>query len=159
MCCVLPTVLGCGASRAPEGRPAGDSAALAPATLLPPAVSLAGTWHTGTGAEPIVDSVVLRPPCLVLPAVWLIEQEGNVLRAWWFPEQYSQGIRSPAGVGRETPARGTISGIDVVLDDGTYRYVLRYDSASTHLRGTRSGRQFWAVRQRVERTESCLPPP
>lgn len=154
----------CAPAAPPAGAPAAaiaDSVAL-PEPLLPPAANLSGGWYTGTGtaAEPEVKEIRLHPGCVVVPRVWLIEQQGNALRAWDFPESYNQGISLPnQGVARIAPATGSISGNDVVLRDGTYAWVLRFDSASTHLRGTRNGERFWAVRQVVVRTETCLPPP
>jgi len=131
-----------------------------PSALLPPATDLNGGWFTGTGEEPQVPVIVLHPVCAVVPAVWLVEQKGNAVRAWAFPEQFNQGVmRRNDNVARIEPATGTISGTDVRLDDGTWRYALVYDSASEHLRGTRNGARFWAVRQKIVRTEFCLPPP
>ena len=127
--------------------------------LAPPVADLSGGWATGTGDPPRIPTIVLYPTCTVVPAVWLIEQKGNALRAWAFPERYNQGIATNDPVARIAPATGTISGDEVVLDDGTYRYLLRYDTATTHLVGTRNGASFWAVRQQVVREGLCLPPP
>lgn len=135
-----------------------DSSAAQP--LRAPVTDLTGSWTTGTADPPQVPVIVRHPTCTVIPAVWIIEQEGNQLRAWTFRERYNQGIvRAGDHLARAMPATGTISGAAVLLDDGSYRYVLTYDSASTHLRGTRNGQPFWAARQRVERPEPCLPPP
>jgi hypothetical protein len=128
----------------------------APAVLQPPATDLTGTWATGTGAEPAASRIELRPGCTVNPAVWIIEQTGNELQSWAFPESYNQGI-VPKGPGRARAASvpGWISATEVSIDDGQDRYVLRYDVESQHLRGTRNGAPFWAVRQVVVRTEAC----
>lgn len=155
-------VLACASRHEPEPKtPAlADSSVPFSAPLLPPGVDLTGSWRGGTGPEPEVQTIVLHPTCLVIPAVWLIEQEGNALSAWNFPERYNQGIRNRNDPGpRLAPARGTISGLDVFLSDGTDRYVLRYDTTSRHLRGTRNTEPFWAVRQVVQRTHVCPPPP
>jgi hypothetical protein len=127
-----------------------------PAAFLPPATDLTGTWATGTGAEPTLEKVTLHPGCQYNPPVWIIQQTGNVLEAWDFPESFNQGIavKGP-GLARIAASPGRISGSEVTIDDGRYRYVLRYDEASKHLRGTRNGSPFWAVRQAVVRTEAC----
>ena len=129
------------------------------APLVTPLTDLSGGWATGTGDPPQVPKIVLHPTCTVVPAVWLIEQKGNALRAWAFPERYNQGIATKSAAARIAPAMGTISGAEVVLDDGTDRYLLRYDTSTSHLAGTRNGTSFWAVRQLVVREGTCLPPP
>lgn len=125
-------------------------------TLLPAGVDLTGSWATGTGPGPAVARVTLHPSCTYNPPAWIIRQTGNLLEAWAFPESYNQGIvvRGP-GRARIAAARGTISGLDVAIDDGGTRYALRYDETSGQLRGTRSGEPFWAVRQEVVRTHAC----
>ena len=124
--------------------------------LLPPAVDLSGGWATGSANEPPPGPVVLHPSCTYNPPVWLLEQKGNALKAWLFPESFNQGVKR-AGPGPEkvAPAIGTISGADVRIDDGTYRFELRFDPESGHLRGTRNGAPFWAARQTIVRTEAC----
>jgi hypothetical protein len=88
--------------------------------------------------------------------VWLIQQSGNTLKAWAFPESFNQGIvRAGPGPERVAGAPGTISGGDVVIADGEVRFVLRYEAESGHLRGTRNGVAFWAARQTIVRTEAC----
>jgi hypothetical protein len=125
-------------------------------TLLPPAVDLTGNWATGTGPEPATARITLHPDCTYNPPVWVIRQTGNLIEAWAFAGSYNQGIvtRNP-GVARVKASPGTISGFDVDISDGPTRYVLRYDNGSGHLRGTRDGTSFWAVRQVVVRTQSC----
>jgi hypothetical protein len=44
----------------------------------------------------------------------------------------------PAAVGR-------INGVHLTMRLDTLRYVLRYDRASAHLRGTLNGKPFWAI--------------
>lgn len=134
--------------------PASDTLAAAP--LLPPVIDLSGQWYTGQGPEPDAPRMVLHPACSINPAAWVLQQRGNDISAWTFAESFNQGIVSPGPgpeVNRGTP--GTISGADVILDDGVTRYVLRYDAASEHLRGTRNGAAFWAVRQTVVRLSAC----
>ncbi len=124
--------------------------------LLPPAVDLTGGWTTGSGSEPPPGPVVLYPSCTYNPAVWIIRQSGNALKALVVPERFNQGIvRAGPGPARVADSPGTISGTDVVIDDGQDRYVLRYDPESGHLRGTRNGAPFWAARQKLVRTEAC----
>ncbi len=124
--------------------------------LLPPAVDLTGGWTTGSGNEPPPGPVVHHPSCTYNPAVWIVRQSGNTLKAWVMPESFNQGIvRAGPGPAKVAGSPGTISGADVVIDDGVDRYVLRYDRDSGHLRGTRNGAPFWAARQKVVRTEAC----
>ena len=125
-------------------------------TLLPPGVDLTGSWATGSGPEPATASITLHPDCTYNPPAWVIKQTGNLIEAWTFAGSYNQGIvtRSP-GPARVMASPGTISGFDVGISDGPTRYVLRYDEASGHLRGTRDGTPFWAVRQVVVRTQAC----
>lgn len=125
-------------------------------TLLPAGVNLTGSWATGTGLEPAVASFTLHPSCTYNPPAWIIQQAGNLVEAWAFPESYNQGIvvKGP-GQARIAAARGTVSGLDVAIDDGETRYALRYDETSRHLRGTRNGERFWAVRQEVVRMQAC----
>ena len=165
---LLLGVLGCvsaprtPAPRAPESSAPAvrDTAMVPPDPLLPPDVNLSGGWYVGTGAEPQVDAIVLHPTCLVNPAAWVIEQDGNALRAWEFAQSFNQGMVRPNDAPvRVAVARGTISGSDVVLEDDRSRWVLRFDAASGHLRGTRNAAPFWAVRQQVVRTQACPPPP
>ena len=128
--------------------------------LLPPVVDLSGGWTTGSGTEPPPGPVVRYPPCAYNPAVWIIQQSGNTLKAWLMPESFDQGIaRLGPGPEKVAGSPGTISGADVVIDDGEDRFVLRYDPESGHLRGTRNGAPFWAARQKVVRTEACPPVP
>jgi len=137
------------------------SAATSPAhetkvELLAPAVDLTGAWTTGSGSEPPAGPVVHRPQCTYHPAVWIIQQSGNTLKAWAMPERFDQGVvRRGPGAARATGSPGTVSGADVVIDDGQDRYVLRYDRESGHLRGTRNGAPFWAARQQVVRPDLC----
>jgi hypothetical protein len=124
--------------------------------LLPPAVDLSGGWATGSGNEPPPGPVVRHPSCAYNPAVWIIEQTENTLKAWLMPESFNQGIaRRGPGPAKVVGSPGTISGADVVIDDGQDRFVLRYDHDSGHLRGTRNGTLFWAARQQVVRTGEC----
>jgi hypothetical protein len=124
--------------------------------LLAPATDLSGGWATGTTNEPPPGPVVQRPPCAHNPAVWIIEQSGNTLKAWAFPESFDQGIkRAEPGPQRVAGSPGTISGVDVLIVDGESRFVLRFDAESGHLRGTRNGGPFWAARQKIVRAEAC----
>lgn len=127
-----------------------------------PDTNLSGTWSVGGGdqPEPQALTVVLHPTCVVVPPAWLLEHQDSSIRAWSFPERYNQGIKAANdATARVKPAEGWVSGPDVVIQDESYVYVLRYDRTSTHLRGTRNGAPFWAVRQQVVRTGACPPPP
>lgn len=124
--------------------------------LLTPVTDLSGGWATGSTNEPPRGPVVLHPSCAYNPAVWLIQQSGNTLKVWAFPESFNQGIkRAEPGPQRVEGSPGSISGVDVVITDGESRFVLRYDAESGHLRGSRNGVAFWAARQIIVRTEAC----
>lgn len=124
--------------------------------LLPPETDLTGMWAADSTFEPAIEKITLHPGCTYNPAVWIIRQTGNMLEAWAFAESYNQGIAAKGpGPGRIAASPGQISGLDVTIDDGQHRYVMRYDAESKHLRGTRDGRPFWAARQVVVRTEAC----
>jgi hypothetical protein len=122
------------------------------------AVDLTGTWATGSTGEPDVRRIVLRPECNQSPAVWLVEQKGDTLRTWTIPASHAQGVRS-APPASAAAAEGQVSGVDVTLRMPGSSYILRYDSTSGHLRGTRDGAPFWAVRQAIVRPQGCIPPP
>jgi hypothetical protein len=129
------------------------------AERLPLEVDLTGRWATGSMSEPSVAKIVLQPPCRITPAAWILQQRGDTIQAWSFPESYAQGIaRGPSGPATD-PARGRISGLNVVIRDAESRYVLRYDTATAHLRGTKNGAPFWAVRQEIVRVQECPPVP
>jgi hypothetical protein len=157
---VACAALACRASTHP---PAGVQAPAPALAVEPPRtghadVNLTGTWTTGSSSEPAVNQIVLRPLCNYHPALWIIQQEGDSMRAWKIPESRDQGIASRQAV-TSAPAEGWVSGVDVTIGTSGARYVLRYDSTSTHLRGTLNGAPFWAVRLEVVRPEGCLPPP
>ena len=124
--------------------------------LLAPATDLSGGWATGSANEPPPGPVVQHPSCAYNPAVWIIQQSGNALKAWAFPESFNQGIkRAEPGPERIAGSPGTISGVDVLIRDAEFRFVLRYDAESGHLRGTRNGMTFWAARQNIVRAGAC----
>jgi len=146
--CVAP---GPGAASVPLGN--SDTARV---ELLAPVTDLSGGWATGSANEPLPGPVVQHPSCATNPAVWIIQQSGNTLKAWAFPESFNQGImRAEPSPRRVAGSPGTISGVDVLIDDGESRFVLRYDAESGHLRGTRNGVAFWAARQNIVRGEAC----
>jgi hypothetical protein len=125
--------------------------------LMPPVTDLSGDWATGSAYEPPSGPVVLHPSCANNPAVWIIQQEGNTLKAWALPASFNQGIkREGPGPERIAASPGTMSGADVLIAEEGVRYVLRYDAESGHLRGTRNGVPFWAARQVIARGEICL---
>lgn len=124
--------------------------------LLAPATDLSGGWATGSVNEPPPGPVVLHRSCAHNPAVWLIQQSGNTLQAWMFPESFNQGIkRAEPGPERVVGAQGTMSGVDVLIVEASSRFVLRYDVESGHLRGTRNGMPFWAARQKIVGADEC----
>ena len=124
--------------------------------LLAPVTNLSGGWATGSANEPPPGPVVQHPSCANNPAVWIIQQSGNTLKAWAVPASFNQGImRAEPSPRRVAGSPGTISGVDVLIDDGESRFVLRYDAESGHLRGMRNNVAFWAARQSIVRTEAC----
>jgi hypothetical protein len=152
----MGAVLSCATPGTPGTSLPPGNADTAKVQLLTPVTDLSGSWATGTTNEPPRGPVVLHPSCANNPAVWLIQQSGNTLKAWTFPESFNQGIvRAGPGPERVAGSPGTISGADVIIVDGDSRFVLRYDAESGHLRGTRNGVAFWAARQTIVRTEAC----
>ena len=139
--------------RAEAAAPTADSVRIAPA-----AIDLTGAWATGSTGEPAVRRIVLHPECNYSPAVWLLEQRGDTLRARAIPASRAQGVLSSQPVST-VAAEGRVSGVDLTLRMADASYVLRYDSTSGHLRGTLNGAPFWAVRQVVIRPQGCIPPP
>jgi hypothetical protein len=139
--------------RAEVAQPAVDSIPIRPA-----AVDLSGAWATGSTNEPAVRRVALRLQCNYTPALWILEQRGDSVRAWAIPESRAQGVRAPEPVS-PAAAEGRISGVNLTMRIGDTRYVLRYDSTSGHLRGTLNGAPFWAIRQDLVRPDGCIPVP
>lgn len=108
---------------------------------------LSGSWMSGTtGEPPPVREVVLHTECAHHPAAWVIEQRGSEIQAWQFPASMDQGIVRNEPVQRIQPDLGRVCGREIVFADGSR---LRWDPDTEHLRGTRAGKPFWAVRQRV----------
>jgi len=161
---VLCAALACRASAHPRAAVQATAPAVQPATIAAPirtgyaAVNLTGEWTTGSAGEPGARLIMLQPECNYSPALWIIEQEGDTVRAWQIPASHAQGIATREAVS-SAPAQGWISGLDVTIGTGSQGYVLRYDSTSAHLRGTLNGAPFWAVRVDVVRREDCIPPP
>jgi hypothetical protein len=122
------------------------------------AVDLTGAWATGSAAEPAVPRIVIRPQCNYSPALWVLQQNGDTVRAWVIPESRAQGIRSLEVISK-VAAEGRVSGVDLIMGAAGARYVLRYDSTSGHLRGTLNGAPFWAVREDIVRPQGCIPVP
>lgn len=135
--------------------PAVDSQSRRPA---PPAVDLTGPWIHGATNEPAVPRVTLELQCNYTPSIWLIEQRGDTVRSWTNPASRAQGIATPPPP-RPVFAEGRIAGTDVTMRSADSRYVLRYDRASGHLRGTLNGAPFWAVRQEIVQARDCIPVP
>ena len=122
-------------------------------------MDLSGRWATGSEGEPVARKITLNPQCLYNPGAWVIQQTGDTLEAWTFPDTWDKGTASLDPIVSRVGAKGRISGLDVTIHDGASRYVLRYDRASGHLRGTRNGQPFWAVRQEIVRLQECMPVP
>jgi len=144
-------------SRAHDGAEPSPPIAV-PARTGHAAVDLTGTWTTGSAGEPEAKQIERRPECNYSPAVWIIEQSGDTVRAWQFPERREQGIATKEAVSK-AGAEGWVSGADVVMSMSGARYVLHYDSTSGHLRGTLNGAPFWAVPLQIVRPEGCIPVP
>jgi hypothetical protein len=136
-------------------------------------LGLSGAWATGSTGEPAVPRIVIRPPCNFSPALWLLQQNGDTVRAWAIPGSYAQGVSASHPLSTVAAAEGRLSGVDLTMSVArstllpqsdspttpTERYILRYDSTTGHLRGTLNGAAFWAVRQDVVRPEGCEPIP
>ena len=122
-----------------------------------PGIDLSGAWATGGGVvEPASPTVVLHVDCRVHPAAWVIQQDGNRIQTWIFPESFEQGVARKDPPVLPRPATGKISGVRVRIDDAESHYRLRYDEQSQHLRGTLNGTPFWAVRQIVANPGPCM---
>jgi hypothetical protein len=121
-------------------------------------VDLTGAWATGGAGEPAAERIVLRVECNYSPALWIIQQSGDTVRAWAIPASRAQGIATSQPVST-VAAEGRVSGVELTMGIAGARYVLRYDSTSGHLRGTLNGAPFWAVRQDIVRPDNCLPVP
>ena len=124
----------------------------------PAAVDLSGAWASGSTGETDVPRLVLRLQCNYTPALWVMDQRGDTVRAWAIPESRAQGVRARDPVSR-VAAEGRLRGVNLTMKLGTSRYVLRYDSTSGHLRGTLNGAPFWAVRQDIVHAQGCIPVP
>ncbi|MFL5560998.1 MAG: hypothetical protein ACJ79K_05950 [Gemmatimonadaceae bacterium] len=157
---ICAAIVACRASAYPRA----DVQVAQPVTIATPVrtghagVDLSGAWTTGSGGEPAAQLIYLHPECNYSPALWIIEQEADTVRAWQSPASHAQGIATTEHV-RAVPAEGWISGLDVTIGTAGARYVLRYDSTSAHLRGTFNGAPFWAARVEVVQPKGCIPVP
>jgi hypothetical protein len=125
--------------------------------MVPPPFSVTGNWATGYGAADAAPPVVtISPPCNYSPAVWAIQQNGDTVYTWHFGDRYARGVRDTSPPERIAET-GRVTGSEVTLD-GDAHYRLRYDPESGHLRGTKDGRLFWAVKQEEVRKERCVDP-
>lgn len=140
-------------ARTPNAAPVVDTARRVQA-----AVNLTGSWATGTGLEPAARQVVMQPQCNYSPAMWILEQSGDTVRAWMIAESYAKGVAEPRSASRAA-TEGRVSGLDLTLGSGGSRYLLHYDSTSGHLRGTLNGAPFWAIRLEVVQPQGCIPVP
>ena len=70
---------------------------------------------------------------------------GDTVRAWAIPQSWAKGTASAGPAVSATPVMGRVRGVNVVIGTTDPRYVLHYDSASGHLRGTLNGAPFWAA--------------
>lgn len=129
-----------------------------PVPTGPAAINVTGTWATGSAGEPEAKRIVLHPQCNYSPAVWILQQDGDTVRAWAVPESWAKGTATSESVSA-APTEGRVSGVDVVIGTSGARYVLRFDSTSSHLRGTLNGAPFWAVPLEIVRPEGCLAVP
>jgi hypothetical protein len=130
-----------------------DSIPLRPAT-----VNLSGAWATGSTGEPASPRVLLHVECNYTPSLWVLQQDGDTVRAWVIPESRAQGIPTTQHISAVGPV-GRISGVDLEMRTAGTRLLLRYDSTSGHLRGTLNDAPFWAVRQEIVRPDNCIPIP
>jgi hypothetical protein len=163
MLLVLCAAIGCRASAhprivAPATADTTQAAIAAPVRTGHAGVNLTGTWTTGSANEPSAKLILLQPQCNYHPALWILQQDGDTVRAWTILASHDQGIATREAISA-APAGGWVSGTDVMIATSGNRYVLRHDSTTTHLRGTLNGAPFWAVRVDVVRPGGCIPPP
>ena len=114
-----------------------------------------GQWMGGSGPEPLDRVIASEAQCRYHPASWVLEQRGDTVFSWHFPASFEQGVASREPLVRTVPAIGRVKRDTIFLKDGDDRFVLRYDTVSTHLRGTRNGEPFWAVRTQELHRERC----
>jgi hypothetical protein len=114
-----------------------------------------GVWVGGTGAEPKQRVQVAEAQCLYHPAAWALEQRGDTVFSYHFPESWEQGVARTDPPISKAPALGRVRRDTIYLRDGSETYVLRYDAVSGHLRGTRNGEPFWALRRQEIHREQC----
>ena len=143
-------------SRAPTPTPS-SAPVVDTARRVHAAVNLTGSWRTGSGPEPAAALIIEQPQCNYSPAMWLLEQSGDTVRAFSIASSYAKGVAEPEAISR-VAIEGSLSGLDLTLGSSP-RYVLHYDSASGHLRGTLDGAPFWAVRLHIVEPQGCIPPP
>lgn len=126
-----------------------------PPFIEPTATNLSGAWAAGSGEEPSVRHIVLRPPCNFTPGYWSLEQQGDTVRAYTMPPSWAKGIATPVrSVIPETEGRmrrGLLS-----LGKAPTGYRLHFDSANGHLRGTFNGAPFWAVPLHIVWPKRCI---
>ena len=151
-------LIACSARAAPRANERSEQPLRAADSVSGADVDLTGSWATGSDGEPAARRIVVRPPCNFHPGFLLIEQRADTVHAWAIPASYDQGVASTQPASR-VAATGRVTGVNLTLELGGARYALRYDSTSGHLRGTRDGAPFWAVREDIVRPGGCLPPP
>ena len=121
-------------------------------------MNLTGAWATGSLGEPTVAEIVLTPQCNYSPALWILEQSGDTVRAYTIPERWAKGVAEPQTLSR-VGVEGRVSGVELAMGELGNRYLLHYDSTSGHLRGTLRGAPFWAVRLKIVQPTGCIPVP
>lgn len=134
------------------------------ALTKPAPFDLTGAWLASDGRypEPAIEKIWFHLTCSGSPAQWLVEQRGMQVSAMFLPQLFNQGIVSRNTMARPSEATGTIEGLRLRLAEpqGGDDLDLHYDPESGHLRGTRNGRGFWAVRYEFSGPpEPCLPAP
>ena len=127
-------------------------------SATPAAVNLTGAWTTGSVREPTAAEIVFTPQCNYSPALWILEQSGDTVRAYTTSERWAKGVAEAETLSR-VGVEGRVSGVEVTIGDSDSRYLLRYDSTSGHLRGTLRGAPFWAVRLKIVQPTGCIPVP
>ena len=121
----------------------------------PTASDLSGAWATGSGEEPSVRHIVLRPQCNYTPGYWSLEQQGDTVRAHTVPPSRAKGIAT--AVRPVTPeVEGRMRRGLLTLGSTATGYRLRFDSISGHLRGTFNGAPFWAVPLHIVWSRKCI---
>ena len=147
-------VVACRSRQLPEAVTTHD-VAIVDTTFGGMAPALRGNWMGGSGPEPAERVIFSQAQCRYHPPAWVLDASGDSVFSYHFPASYEQGVARREPPVRTLPAVGRVRRDTIFLNDGSDRYVVQYDSVSGHLRGTRNGQPFWAVRTEEQNRERC----